>query len=232
MAKEYYDVSYKTYFNDRIKPLVFRGRETHPLYVQVTYDRRSIFFKSYYFEVFARPKYDFLKTNILQINDLESRMVDYLINRDAERFELDGLLGQYKLFSTDVLDSFDGSFKIWLGAFLKGEGFPGLAFFIETAPDGVAAIQLWDELKKSLQPDIFDKMEEAVVRDGHPYIPLATYIRGKFPKGPFCLPLYEWAREEKQAEIEEYLADVFWGLDMGRVTRAVAKVLYPKGLMV
>src|SRR5260221_13246083 len=119
MAKEYYDVSYKTYFNDRIKPLVFRGRETHPLYVQVTYDRRTIFFKRYYFPVFARPKYDFLKTNILQINDLESRMVDYLINRDAEPFELDGLLGQYKLFSRDVLDSVDGYCKRWLRVLLE-----------------------------------------------------------------------------------------------------------------
>lgn len=230
MAKAYYDVSYKTYYNDRIKPVVFRGRETHPLYIQVTYDRKSIFFKSYYFEVFARPKYDFLKTNILQINDLESRVIDHLITRNAERFELETLLRQYKLFSTDVLDSFDGSFKIWLGTFLKGEGLPGLAFLIESAADGVAAIQLWDELKEMLRADVFDKIEEAVITEGHPYIPLAAYIRNKYPEGPFCLPLYEWLGEEKQAEIEEYLEEVFWRLDMGRVLRAVGRELYPKGV--
>jgi hypothetical protein len=41
MAKEYYLVSYKTYRNDRIKPVLFQDRETHPLYVQLTYDRRT-----------------------------------------------------------------------------------------------------------------------------------------------------------------------------------------------
>jgi hypothetical protein len=30
MAKAYYDVTYKTYYNDRIKPVQIRGKESHP----------------------------------------------------------------------------------------------------------------------------------------------------------------------------------------------------------
>ncbi len=230
MAKDYYDVSYKTYFNDRIKPVLFRGEEVYPLYVQVTYDRRTIFFKSYYFELFARPKYDFLGTTISRINELESRVIDHLIAEHSDRFGLDELSRQYKIESRDVLDSFDWSFKIWMGTFFAEEGFPGLSVLLRNAPDGVAAIQLWDDLKKNLSPDVFDRMEEMAVEDGQPYLPLATYIRDHFPEGPFCLPLYEWGKEEKRIAIEEYLEgmDVFRRLDMGLVIRKVSLLLYPK----
>ena len=42
MPKEFYNVSYKTYLNERVKPVRFRGRETFPLYIQITYDRKTI----------------------------------------------------------------------------------------------------------------------------------------------------------------------------------------------
>jgi hypothetical protein len=224
MAKEFYDVSYKTYHNERIKPVMFRGVETHPLYVQVIYDRRSVFFKSYYFELFAQPKYVFLETSIQDINELESRVIEHLINRRSERFDLDQLTRDYKTESRDILDSFDGSFKVWLGDFFREEGLPGLAAQMAAAPDVVAGIRLWDELKVTLRPDVFEKIGDAVVRDGHPYIPLATYVLGKSPGRPFCLPLYEWREEEKRLEIEEYLEGIFWRLDFGRVIRAVSNL--------
>lgn len=52
-----YKVSYKTYFNDRLKQEFFHGELTYPLYAQVTFDKKSIFFKSYYFELFLNPRY-------------------------------------------------------------------------------------------------------------------------------------------------------------------------------
>jgi hypothetical protein len=98
---------------------------------------------------------------------------------------------------------------------------PGLAAQVIADPDVVAGIRLWDELRETLKPEIFAKIEDAIMRDGHPYIPLATYVRDKLPGGPFCLSLYEWREEEKRLEIEECLEGVFWRLDFGRVLRAV-----------
>ena len=234
MAKEFYDVSHKTYFNARIKPVVFQGEEMHPLYVQVTYDRRTIFFKSYYFELFSQPKYEFLGITLAQIDELERRVIDHVVSRTSRSFSLDDLSRLYKLMSVDILDSFDGSFKTWLSTFLKVEGLPGLAAMMEQAGDGVASIRVWDDLKKMLDPVVFERMEDKVLADGHPYIPLATYVRGKFPEGPFCLPLHEWSIVEKRVEIEFFLDEIFlngvWSRwDMGQIIREVAGRLYPKG---
>jgi hypothetical protein len=50
-------ISYKTYLNDRLKQVDFHGQLTYPLYIQVTYERKTIFFKSYYFELFSKSRY-------------------------------------------------------------------------------------------------------------------------------------------------------------------------------
>lgn len=229
MAKEYYDVTYKTYFNDRIKPVVFQGKETYPLYVQVTYDRKTTFFKSYYFDVFAQPKYDFLKTTISQMVEMESGALDFIIARNTDRFSLDHLSRQYKIVSRDLLDSFDGPFKIWLATYFREEGLPGLAAMMEHVLEEVPAIQLWDDFKKVLDPVVFDRMEEKAAQYGPPYIPLAAYIRNKLPKGPFCLPVHEWVNEDKRIEIEEFIDDTFWLVDMDQIVRTTKLLLYPDG---
>src|ERR1700754_561159 len=219
MAKEFYDVSYKTYHNERIKPVMFRGVETHPLYVQVIYDRRSVFFKSYYFELFAQAKYAFLETSIQDINELESRVIEYIINRRPESFYLNELIQIYKTESRDLLDSFDGSFKVWMGDFLRGEGLPGLAAQMESDVGSVAGIRIWDDLKAVMKPEVYERMEERVFEYDSPYIPLVWYIREKFPDGPFCLPVFEWIKD--QGEIEIFLDSIRWGHGFEKVIRAV-----------
>src|SRR5260370_31403764 len=50
-------ISYKTYYNDRLKKVDFHGQQAYPLYVQLTYERKTIFWKSYYFELFSKPRF-------------------------------------------------------------------------------------------------------------------------------------------------------------------------------
>jgi hypothetical protein len=227
MAKEHYNVSFKTYFNDRIKPTVFRGKESYPLYVQVIFDREAYFFKSYYFELFSRPKYDFLRTTFSQIHELESGMIDFFITMYSDRFGLHLLRRNYKMASQDVLDSFEGPFKTWLAAYLDGKGFPGLSALLEYSTDEVCAIRVWDDLKKILDPEIFKEMEEMAMHAG-PYMPLATYVRHVSPQGPFCLPVYEWSIQENRMAIENFIDERFWGVDFGLITRQVRLLLLPR----
>jgi hypothetical protein len=229
MAKEFYDVSHKTYFNTRIKPVFFQGGEMHPLYVQVTYDRKTIFFKSYYFELFAQPKYDFLGVTLAQIDELEGRAIDYFLSMAWKHFSLDGLLQQYRAISVDILDSFDDSFRRWLGVSLGVEGFPGLAGILGQPMDAVAGIRIWDDVAKILDPTIFERVEAKLLNDRHPYIPLAIYVRDKYPAGPFCLPLHEWHSIEKRVELELFLDKSFGKRNWGRMARQVRDRLYPEG---
>jgi len=215
LSKQFYSVSYKTYYNERLREVVFQGAAMHPLYLQVTYDRKTIFFKSYYFELFARPKYALMPTSILQVMDLESGLLDALIDEDAERFTLDGLLRKYRLWSVDVLDSCDGSFRQLLADVLREEGMEVLSAMVQGA--GVAGIRMWRELGGSLDGRFFKRMKERILGEGHPYLPLVTYILETSPDGPICLPLWEWRRRE--GEIERWMGGArgFRGLEIRRV---------------
>jgi hypothetical protein len=228
MAKENYDVSYNTYYNARIKKMIFQGEKTHPLYIRATFDRDTTFFRSYYFDLFAQPKYDFLCTTISQIVELEGRVIDYIIEWNADDFSLDKLTRQYKIFSIDILDSFDGPFKIWLAGYLKEVGLPGLAAVTENAMKEVSAIQIWDDLKKILHKEAFNSMEEKAARYGTPYIPLVAYLRHKFPEAPFCLPLHEWIDDKaRQMEIRKFVDDTFRQIDFSHFRKEIQLLLLP-----
>lgn len=234
MAKEYYDVSYKTYHNERIKPVMYRGKEMHPLYVRVTYDRRTVFFKSYYFDLFSQPKYEFLRISISQIDALESRVIDFLIRKNSERFDLDELQRQYQLYSRDILDGLDGPFKQWLARYLRSDGFPGLSALLEQSSDGVAAIRVWDDLENALAGETFERMKRIAVFEGAPpYISLVLYVRHRWPDGPFCLPLHEWDVENNRIAIEDFLDEQYdvvqygW-IDFGIHIRYIGKLFFPR----
>jgi hypothetical protein len=94
----------------------------------------------------------------------------------------------------------------------------------------VWAIQLWDDLKTSLQPDLFNAIEERAIRDAPPYYLLATYVRDRYRRGPFCLPYHEWVIRENQVAMKSFLDQTFWqvkmGLvDFGEVIRTVNKLM-------
>ncbi|MBS1664872.1 MAG: hypothetical protein JST68_27745 [Bacteroidetes bacterium] len=225
MAKEYYSVSYKTYFNERIKPVLFNGNEVHPLYVQLTFNRKTIFFKSYYFEVFSKPKYDFLATTIDQIEELDRQAIDYVIGQREQGFDVDVFLWEYRKFGRDILDWYDSGFKIWMVEFFRGEGLDVLAELVERGKEDVAGIRLWHECKKFLAPGIFRKMEELELKCGSMYLPLAEYIRMKAPGGPFCLPAYQWMEEERRKDMDVYFHKLGCGPEMRGLLRSVGATL-------
>ncbi|HWK03305.1 MAG TPA: hypothetical protein VNS58_06720 [Puia sp.] len=230
MAKEFYDISYKAYFNTRLKEVVFQGVETWPLYVQVTYDRKSVFFKSYYFGLFSQPKYDFLKMPLWHVIELEHKAIEFLIAWNADGFSLGRLQQQYKMHSQDLLDSLDRPFKKWLAGYFREQGLPGLSALMEHEPDRVAAIRLWDDLAKCLDADVFARLEMKVTRgEAPPYIHLAMYVRDKLPKGPFCLPLYEWSDDDTKRAIGRSIESRLWRADIGRIEMIVRGLLRSKG---
>ena len=229
MAKEYYQVSYKTYPNERVKPVLFRGRETFPLYVQLTYDRKTTTLKSYYFDVFAQPMYDYLGTTISQMDELESRVIDYVTVKYADRFDLSEFPSRYRMFNKDVLDSLEKPFKEWLISFFEEERAPGYAALLRLGMQTVCALELWDEFQIALAPELYQLLMTKAAKDAPPYIPMAEFIRNRQPKGPFCLPLHEWIQHEKQVEAEEYIYNEFHDYSMGRIFKVIRTLLHPQG---
>lgn len=221
MAKDFYSVSYKSYFNERIKPVVFQGKEMHPLYVQLTFNRKTIFFKSYYFEVFSKPKYDFLGITIRQIEELDRRAIDYVIDLRQGGFDVNFFLLEYRRFGKDVLDWYDLPFKNWMIEFFRGEKLNVLAELVERGKEEIVGIRLWDECKKFLAPPIFASMEETALKWGHMYLPLAEYVRMKNPGGPFSLPAYQWMEEERRKDMDVYFRDRGYGAEIRGLLKLV-----------
>jgi hypothetical protein len=229
MSKEYYKVTYKTYYNERVKKVSFQGGETYPLYVQVTYDRKTIIFKSYYFDIFSQTKYDYFGTTMAQIDELENRVMDFVTARYADEFSLDRVPSRYKMFSIDVLDTMEEPFKEWMIRFFETEKLPGYAAMIRSVMKEVSAMHLLDEFKIGLSSPIYNRLEEKAARQGPPYIPLASFIRQKQSKGPICLPLHEWIQEEKQFEIEDFIDANYGDYDFMKILINIKLSLYPKG---
>jgi hypothetical protein len=232
MAKEHYELSYKTYFNSRLKPVSFHGEETFPVYIQMTFDRRTVFFKSYFFDLFARPKYDFLKMSTPRIEKMEMETVGRIIDRQTDHFDLSLFLRQYKILTACLLDTFDAPFQSWLSAWLQKEGLPGLSALVHNGTQEIAAIRIWVDLEKCLQPAIWEKLTDASLTEAPAYIPLVTYVRHRSPKGPFCLPLLDWSDEQNRLSIEDFFDNTFGDMrvDFGKLLRKVRLAMHPDGI--
>ena len=229
MAKENYDISYKTYLNTRLNTVIFRGEETHPLYIRMTFDRQTVFFKSYFFDLFARPKYQFLKMSISSIEKMEIETIGRIIGRQTDEFHLSTFLQQYKVLTACLLDAFDRPFQEWLSAWFQKKDLPGLSALIRTGMEETAAIRVWDDFEKCLDPSVYGKLKDAAISDAPAYLPLVTYLRHRSPKGPFCLPLLDWSDEQDRRTIEDFFDDTFgyMRVDFDKLLRTVRSTMHP-----
>jgi hypothetical protein len=231
MAKEFYKVTYKTLHYDRVKPVTFRDTEVFPLYIQITYDRKTTYFKSSFFEIFQQPKYDYLNVSLQDIEQLETATIDFIVNRFSETFSLDQFRIWYPMFSQDVLDSLDAPFKSWFSIFLSHQNFTGFSNLIQAGIEKVSALQILEETKNIFSSDLYTQMMEKAVKDAPPFIPLSLFILTQKKKGPFSLPLHEWVKIQNSQELDDFLRATpeCWGYDILRIIREIKQLLYPKG---
>jgi hypothetical protein len=229
MPKEYYNVSYKTYFNERVKPVRFRRRETFPLYVQITYDRKTTSLKSYYFDIFSQPKYDYTGMTIDQMDALENRVIDFVTAKYSDRFTLADFPTWYKVFNKDVLDSLETPFKEWLIGYFETEKVAGYATLLRQGMQEVCALELLDEFKSALAPELYERLLSRAITEAPPYIPLSSYVRDRQPKGPFCLPLHDWIQHERQVDAEDYIYNEYHDYQMAKIFKTIRLLLHPQG---
>ena len=90
-----YKVTYKIYNNERLKKSFFHTKIMHPLYVQVTFDRVPIYFKSYYFDLFSKSKYaiqvagQVFTPDIKEIIKKEEQLIEFIIDKNLNNFSID-----------------------------------------------------------------------------------------------------------------------------------------------
>lgn len=226
-------ITYKTYLNDRLKEVNFHGKLTHPLYVQVTYERRTIFFKSYYFELFSKPRF-FLdvpgagsKGPELELAiRKENEVIEFIIDKHREDFSLEIFKDAYNYYSKDVCDLAEGGFRDYLFTFFWDEGSPHLGDLIKHGGKHVVAYDLVRDFKRTIQKEQYDKLVKNSFDYAPPYLPLYGFMseRKRWPE--LCLTMMEFRDLETTFDFRAYIERVYPDVNVLELAKEVINLPY------
>jgi hypothetical protein len=192
-------ISCKTYLNDRLKQVDFHGQLTHPLYVQVTFERKTIFFKSYYFELFSKPRYLLdippLKPKGPELEDViakEIEVIDFIIEKHKNDFSLEVFKKDYTYFSRDLCDVTESGFLDYIYTFFWDEGMPFMGDLVKWGGKSLVAYDLVGDFKKILNKALYNKLVENSYDYSPPYLPLYGFMEQTKKWPTLCLTVMEW----------------------------------------
>jgi hypothetical protein len=229
-------ISYKTYYNDRLKEVDFHGQQTYPLYVQVTYERKTIFFKSYYFELFSKPRF-FLDVpgagtkgpELGLAIRKEQEVIDFIIDKHQNDFSLEVFKDAYNYYSKDVCDLAEGGFRDYLFTFFWDEGSPHLGDLVKQGGKHVVAYDLVRDFKRTFQKEKYDKLVKNSFEYAPPYLPLYGFMseRKRWPE--LCLSMMEFRDLETAIEFRAYMERVHPGVNVLELAKEVINLPYNSG---
>lgn len=222
-------ITYKTYFNYRLKQVNFHGVTTYPLYVQVTFARKTHFFKSYYFELFAKERY-FLKIpgtsiaegpGILQVISLETEVIKFIAEKHPDDFSLELFKKEYDYYSKDLCDELESGFIDYLYTFFYDEGLSALAETIKAGSKSIIAYDLVRDLKSVLHKTVYDKLIANSFYYGPPYLPVYGFMK-EVKKWPMlCLTRREWELAETKEAFMAYIKSHYPQMDAPKVIEQI-----------
>jgi len=233
MEKEY-RVTYKTYYNDRLKQTNFHGKLMHPLYVQVTFDRKSIFFKSFFFDLFSKPKYaariggEVFGPNINDIIKKEESLIEFIIDKNRDNFSLDLFKTEYAYYGQDLLDIMEPGFLEYLYTFLHDEGLPYLA---ETVNLGSLTCKLYDlvlDFKRCLNPKLYQKLWENSFFYSPPYLLLCAFNEKPQQTLLKVFTVMDWEQAGTKDSFIHFLNKNYPNSNIGEVLKAINKYVTNK----
>jgi hypothetical protein len=199
-----YKITYKTFFHARLKKSLFHNKLTHPLYVQVIFDRIPIIFKSYYFDLFSKPKYAIRAAGKLVIPDIkeiikkETILIEFIIEKNRQSFSLDIFKKEYAFYSRDLIDIMEESFVDYVYVFLHDEGLPSLANTIKKGVTGFIPYDLVHDMKRALNSILYQKLIENSFYYAPPYLPLYAFAEDIKKANLLCITVMEWEQQMKE----------------------------------
>lgn len=226
-----YKVSYKTYFNDRLKQVYLHGQQTYPLYVQVTFDRKTIFFKSYYFELFSKPRY-FLSVaglskgpSIDKIIAKENEVIEFVIEKHPDDFSLDLFKHEYAFYSKDLGDVTEEGFINYLYTFFHDKGIPALAETVKEGSRVSVAYDIVRDMKRAFSRPLYDELIENSLHYAPPYLPLYGFMLQTKRWPMLSLTVMEWETGNTQTAFTEYLQKYYPKNNADEIKKQVIKWL-------
>lgn len=176
-------ISFKTYLNDRLKQVDFHGQLTFPLYVQVTYERKPIYFKSYYFELFSKPRYLLTVPGVGskaptldQIIEKENEVISFIIEKYKDNFSIELFKSAYAYYSKDLCDMMEKGFIEYLQTFFWDEGNPAFGDVLLQGCKNVIAFDVVRDFKRVLTKPLYEKLVANSLYYAPPYLPIYAFM--------------------------------------------------------
>ena len=202
-------ISYKIYSNERLKPVLFHGKEIYPLYVQVIYERKPIYFKSYFFDLLSKEKYalDWIGGKKIpaqrEIIQKEEGLLNFLIEKQGKQFSFDSFQSDYYHYGYDLLDVMDEGFKDYLNIFFLDEGQPELGILINTSRNKIMSAKLVDGFRSSLKHQLFKNLIGNAPAYGPPYLLFFHFAEKIIHNKIQTFSLFQW--EIFQNDLQSFL---------------------------
>jgi hypothetical protein len=206
-----YKVSYKTYHNDRLKPVPFHGKDTYPLYVQVTFNRKTIFFKSYYFELYSSPRYSQVSAGkkqapaISDIVRMEEDLIAFIVDKYPNHFSLEVFKSEYDFFCRDLCDVFQEGFRVYMFIFFHERQMTAMGRALAEGAKFSVLNEMIQNMKTLFKPAIYAELVEQSIANGQPYIPVYEYALQRSRSSIVSLTIRDWQRPEQVEQFEKFL---------------------------
>ena len=226
-------ISYKTYFNDRLKQVSFHGLLSFPLYLQVTFNRKSIFFKSYYFELFSKARYinmAGIKAQQSLINKIIKKEIDllkFIVEKNISSFSLEHLKVQYAHYCKDLLDEMEPTFLSYLKTFLEDEGLPALGNTLQHGSQINSAFDLVQDMKKAFIPSLYQKLVNNSLFYGPPYLPLYDFMLLNSRARLQTITIKEWEEQNLKEPFFAFLAEKHPSVDAPALLKKIEEWVLP-----
>jgi hypothetical protein len=229
--EKYYKVSFKTYQNERLNKVNFHGKEIYPLYIQVGYDRKTIYFKSYFFDLLSKPQYvmrHYIGNRPPGINEViakEEKLISYIVKKHNDNFSLDLFKAEYAWYSRDLINLLGNGFIDYLSVFFNDEGFNSLATMITLGGQYMQAISVWEGIQSALKPALAQKVLTSAVYYAPPYLPVLMAANSKGERNITTLSVFEWESEAFQKLLDVLLKKKFEFYDLKNVKKSVEALI-------
>jgi len=207
-----YRISYKVYPNDRLKKVDFHGKSVFPLYIQLTFNRKTTYYKSSLFALFIKPKYrlwsgdKIIGPTLQTVKAKESELIQFIIEKHTNDFSLEIFKKDYDFYSYDLLDVMERPFLDYLHSFFHTEGMPFLADTLKAGAEDRVINEVIVDLQKALKPALYDKLIAYSLTAAPPYPLLYGFAAHRHPEQPASFTFKDWEQEEVKAAFLEYVS--------------------------
>jgi hypothetical protein len=213
--KKTYQVTYKVYHNERIKKVSFHGKLVYPLYIRLTFDRRSTEYKSNMFDLFMKPKYGIRVSgqvyppSIEKIIQREEKLIEFVIDRHPDDFSLEVFKQEYDYYSRDLLDEMEEGFLNYLRLFFDDEGMPYLGDVFALSYQAVTLYDVVLDLKRALKPDLYQRLIEHSFLFAPPYYPLHQFLETPLKPNLKIFSIMDWVNIVTQERFREFMKKLY-----------------------